>query len=165
MAAVVVVDAVAEDRQVFVHAMDGSDDGGADRKRTGVGDVVEGDLGKTWIDMGFEDVVVVVGKRLDGCMVGVDLHVALLYPVERPYVVDAAHMVAMGVCDEDGVEMGDLMVEHLRPEVGTDIDKDIMASAVDDECGGAQSLVVGVVGVADIAGACYYGHSLRSARS
>ena len=163
--AVAVVDAEAEDGEVLVEPLEGGDDGVADGERGAGGDVVEGGFGKAGVLMVLEDVAIVVADGRDGVGVGVDVHVLMLNPVEGADVVDAADVVAMGVCQQNCVEMRDVVAEHLCAEIGAYIDEDVGTGAVGDESGGAEPFVAGVVGAADGTGTGYNGHSLRSTRS
>lgn len=159
------VEAVAQDWEVFVHAPNGGNGKRTNAERLAVGDIMESHLRKARIDMRFEDIVVVVTQRLYGYAVGIDLHIAFLNPVEGTNIVDATNMVAVGMGDKDGLQMTHIMRQHLAAEVGTNVNQDVVPLAVGNQGGGAKALVMLVRRMADLTGTCYYGHSLRSARS
>ena len=160
-AAVVVGQAEAEHRQVLVHTPHGHDLDIADAEGAAVADIVECGFGQARILVIVKDIMVVVANCCQSFAVGVDVHIALLHPVEGPYVVESAHVVAVGVSDKDTLKVAHIVGEHLRPEVGTDVDEDVVAAAVGDEGSRAQSLVVLVVREADIASASDDGDTLR----
>ena len=157
----VVLDAVAEDGKVFVHTADGRHGKGAYGEGGAVGDVMKCSFGEPRILVVLEDVAVVVPYGVDGLGVGVDLHISLLYPVKRPDVVEASDVVAVGMGDEDGLEVLNVVVKHLGTEVGADVEEDIVVLVVDEERGGAEPLVTRVVGMAYRTGASNDGHPLR----
>lgn len=133
--AVTLVETIAEDRKVFMEAANGSDSEKADREGLTIRHVVKSHFRKTRIEMFLKDVMVVVFERIDSLAVGIDIHVAMLDPVEGAYVVNTTDVVAMGVSDEYGFQMTDIVREHLGSEIGTNIDKYIVAVAVGDDNG------------------------------
>ena len=163
--AVGLVDAVTEYGQILVHTTYGRDCQLSDTERQEVADVVQSGFGQSGELMRFEDVVVIVLYGVQSLRIGVDLHVAVLDPVEGSDVVDAAYVVAMGMSDEDSIEMVDMVSEHLLPEVGSNIDEYVIAIVAGDQCGGAESFVVRVMRLAYVTSTGYDGYSLRSTRT
>lgn len=159
------VHTVAEDGKIFVHTAYGCDCQSTDNERCTIRNVMESDFGQTRVDMRFKNIVVVVLERSDGLGVGINLHVAFLDPVEGTDIVYATDMVAVSMGDEDGFKVLDVAGKHLGSEVGAYVDKDVVALTIGDKGGGSQTFVTTVDGAADLAVTCYYGHSLRSART
>lgn len=73
----------------------------------------------------FKDVMVVAQECCLGFGVEVDIHLAVLHIVEGANIVEATDMVAVGVGDENGIKMVDLVAEHLLPEVGSDVEENV----------------------------------------
>ena len=107
-----------------------------------------------------EDVAVVAFDGGASFVIAEDIHLLVLYVVERTYIVNATHMVAVGVGDEDALEVRHIVAQHLLAEVGADVDKDILSAVGGDEGRGAEVAVVRVVRGADRTFTCNNGHSL-----
>ena len=84
------------------------------------------------------------------------------FELEGANVVEAHHVVGVGVGVENGVEAADAGAEGLGAEVGSGIDEDV-AAVVGDEDGGAEAIVAGVGGSADVAVATDGGHAYAGA--
>ena len=59
--------------------------------------------------------------------VKVNIHLAVLHIVERPYIIQSSNMVAMGVSDEDCIQMPHILAQHLLPEIGPYVEQYIAA--------------------------------------
>ena len=138
------VETVAQDWEIFVHAPYGGNGKRANSEGLAVGDIVKGHLRKSRVDMWFKNVVVVVTQRLYGYVVGIDLHIALLNPVEGTNIIDATHMVAVGVGDKDSLQMAHIMCQHLAAEIGSNVNQDVVPVAVGNKSRGTKTLVVRV---------------------
>ena len=88
-----------------METFDGGDGGVAYAERFAVADVIESSFGETWILVIFKYVIVAVFNCLQCCCVAVNLHILFLDPIEGSDVVNAADVVAMGVCDKNGFEV------------------------------------------------------------
>lgn len=157
--------AVAQDGEVFVHGLDGDDLAAGSHEGFVARDFVHVGLGETRKLVGSEDIVVVALDGLTGLGIAIELHFAMLHPVESTYVVESRHMIAVGMGDEDGVEVGDMLAQHLLAEVGADIEEDIHAIVGLEEGRSAQVAVARVGGAADLARASNHGYPLRSTRA
>jgi len=78
--------------------------------------------------------------------------------VERPYFIESADMVHMGMCQEDGIGRGDAGPEHLFPEIRSGIDDDTR-SGIFYESGCPQSPVLRIRRSAYLAGASEHRNS------
>lgn len=71
----------------------------------------------------------VFGKAIRHTLVQVMSHVGLAVYREsgvgaiRTQIIDTSHMVVVLMSDEQGIELGGIKPEHLRPEVRATIDK------------------------------------------
>ena len=159
------VDAVSQYGQILVHTTYGRDCQLSDTERQTVADIVQSGFGQSGELMRFEDIMVIVLYCVQCLRIGVDLHVAVLDPVEGSDVVNAAYVVAMSMSDEDSIEMVDMVSEHLLPEVRSNIDEYVIAIVVGDQCRRAESFVVRVMRLAYVTSTGYDGYSLRSTRT
>ena len=82
-------------------------------------------FGEAGILVRFKDIVVVALYGVGGLGIQLDIHLAVLDIVERPYVVQSRHMVAVRMGDKDGVKVVHLVPQHLLTEVGSYIEQDI----------------------------------------
>ena len=117
-------DAEAQHRQVLVHHIHRRD-----RHRVRDTELIlhhmQVGLRETRVAVRLKDIVIVTTYGMLGLGVEVDIHLAALHIVERPYVVQPTYMVAVRMGDEDGVQMVHTVAQHLLPEVGTDVDENI----------------------------------------
>jgi hypothetical protein len=57
-----------------------------------------------------EDVVVIAADSHFSLCIKKDVHLSVLHVVEGAYIVQAPHMVAVGMSNEDGIEMVNMVV-------------------------------------------------------
>jgi len=88
-----------------------------------------------------------------------DLHVRRLELIECPDIVEARDMVAVGMCDQDGVDACYPFSEHLLSEVRTSVDDDGLAVGLKVN-GRPEALIAKVEGTAYFAFAPDHGHPL-----
>ena len=79
-------------------------------------------------------------------------------------IVHAAHVVVVGVGDEDAINLAEGLRHDLLTEVRTTVDKQARLGGL-DECRTAQALVVRVSAATGIALATDGGHATRCSRS
>ena len=156
------LDAIAKDGQTVVHHLKGDDTEVANG---------EGLMGKNLMKLdGRHTRIAVFGKAigqhlehsLAGKRVGIDVDFAKL--AVGPYIVHSPHVVVVGMCDEDAVNLAERMRHDLRAEVGTAVDEQSRLFRL-NECRTAQALVVRVGAATGIALAADGGHATRCSRS
>lgn len=157
--------AVAEDGEILVEAADGGDREASGRERFESGEIVKVGFGEAGELMRGEDIVIVVLDSIEGGLIAEELHFLVLDVVERADVVETPHMIAMSMSDEDGIEMRDVMSEHLLTEVGSDVEEYVAVLVGDEESGSAQTFVVRVGGAAYSAVTSDNGYPLRGTRT
>jgi len=83
-------------------------------------------------------------------LVGVDGNVTALPEIEGAHVIEAHHVIGVGVSEDDGIEVCDFSAQGLGTEIRRGVDQDV-AAGVADEHRGAKPLVARVAGSADLA--------------
>lgn len=161
----VVNKAVTQHRKILVHSADRRNGDVAHAERAAVAYIVQRGFGQSRILMIVKYIMIVVADGRKCFAISVDFHIALLRPVERPDVVDAAHVVAMGVSHKDCIKMLHTVAQHLHPEIRSYVDKDIVAATVGDQRRGAEPLVVAVGRMADRTRTRNHRNALRRPRT
>ena len=93
-------------------------------------------------------------------VVDIERHGLLLLEDEGAQVVEAADMVLMLMGDEHGVQLGDVLTQHLLAEVRTSINDDRPLLGLNQD-GGAEALVAWVLRLAHGTGTSNDGYALR----
>ena len=155
-------DAVAQDRQVMVHDLEGNDVEVANAEGLVLVNLVELDGGNTWIAVLGKAVRQHLEHASAGYGVGIDIDFTKL--AIGTDIVHAAHVVVVGVGDEDAVNLAEGLRHDLLTEVGATVDEQARLFRL-DECRAAQALVVRVGAAAGIALAADGGHTTRCSGS
>ena len=154
--------AVTQNGQVVVHDLEGNDVEVANAESLVLVNLVELD--------GRDARIAVLGKAVwqhlehasagDGVRIDIDFTKLTV----GPDVVHAAHVVVVGVGDEDAVNLAEGLRHDLLTKVGTTVDEQSRLLRL-DECRAAQTLVVRVGAATGIALAADGGHATRCSRS
>ena len=155
-------DAVAQDGQVVVHHLEGNDVEVANAEGLVLVNLVELDGRNTRIAVLGKAVWQHLEHALTGNGVGIDIDFAKL--AIGTDIVHAAHVVVVGVGDEDAVNLAEGLRHDLLTEVGATVDEQSRLLRL-DECRAAQALVVRVGAATGIALAADGGHATRCSRS
>ena len=154
--------AVTQYGQVVMHHLEGKDGKVANAESLVLMDLVELDGGNARIAVLGKAVWQHLEHALAGYGVGIDIDFAKL--TIGTDVVHAAHVVVVGVGDEDAVNLAEGLRHDLLTEVWATVDEQSRLLRL-DECRTAQALVVRVGAAAGIALAADGGHATRCSRS
>ena len=155
-------DAIAEDGQVVVHHLEGDNVKVANAEGLVRMNLVELDGGNTRIAVLSKAVGQHLEHALTGYGVGIDIDFAKL--TIGTDIVHAAHVVVVGVGDEDAVNLAEGLRHDLLTEVGATVDEQARLGSL-NECRTALALVVRVGTATGIALATNGGHATRCSRS
>ena len=155
-------DAVAKYGQVVVHDLEGNDVEVANAENLVLVNLVKLDGGHAWIAVLGKAVRQHLEHALAGYGVGIDIDFAKL--AIGTDIVHAAHVVIVGVGDENAVNLAKRLRHDLLTEVGATVDEQSRLVCL-NECRAAQALVVRVGAATGIALAADGGHPTRCSRS
>ena len=155
-------DAIAEDGQVVVHHLEGNNLEVANAEGFVRMNLVELDGRNTRIAMLGKAVWQHLKHALTSNGVSIDIDFAKL--TIGTDIVHAAHVVVVGVGDEDAINLAEGLRHDLLTEVRTTVDEQARLGSL-DECRTAQALVVRVSAATGIALATDGGHATRCSRS
>ena len=94
-----------------------------DQKRILV-DHVEMPFGRSGVFREGEDVGIFLDQLVEDVPLAVDFGGALVDVVERAHVIKASSVVLVVVCQQDGVQVAQVVGEHLHPEVRPGVHED-----------------------------------------
>ena len=97
-----------------LHAIDG--------KRV-IFDGFQSQHGHAWIFVFGKGIVKIFLDNADGPGQTVNVYGFVVEEVDRPYIVNAAHMVGVLMSEQNGVDVGDFVSEQLLPQIGTGINE------------------------------------------
>ena len=118
-------DAVAKNRKVFMHSLNGDDVNTRSLKWRFFHKMEVGFRQAGILVMG-KYIGIITHERLACFCVEVDVHFAILHIVERADIVKSSHVVTMGMSNQNCIQMANIMAQHLLTEIGTDIEKNIL---------------------------------------
>ena len=156
-----VADAETQYWEAMVHDGNGNEVHASGHKGLAV-DLVEHHRGHAGIFLVGEDIREFLVEGVDGDGIGEDVHGNALAEVEGPDVVHASDMVFVVVGKDDGVQLLDLMGQHLLAEIGAGVNDAGLALGFQEYCT-AEAGIVGVWGGADITIAGDHGNALGGA--
>ena len=159
-------DPVTQHGHVLVHRLDRHHLHAAHAERWLVArKLVNHRLGQTGKLVRRKDIMVVALNGRAGNPVAIEVHLLILHIVERPDVVQPGHVVPVGMGDKDALQMHHLLPQHLVPEVGANVNQDILPRVGHHKSRRAQMLVMPVIRLAYSTPTGNNGHSHRSTRS
>ena len=98
--------------------------------------------------------------RLQHTLLTKEIHRALLQKIKRPDIIQSGDMVPVLVCINDSIQTGDLLPQHLLPEIGPGIDHN-GGCVILNQDRRPQPVVMGIIRPARVASTSDHRHPLR----